>query len=110
MRISCQLQGSVLVVALQGRLDIGTADTFDQQSPSWLEQGQGQIVLDLRELNYISSAGLRSLVGLAKNLKARQGQLILCGLQKFVAEVISLSGLATLIPVFDTLEEALASA
>jgi anti-anti-sigma factor len=110
MRVSSQLYGPVLVVSLQGRLDVGTADDFDRQSPSWLGQGQGKVVLDLSELDYLSSAGLRSLVGLTRNLKGRQGQLILCRLQKYVAEVISLSGLGTLIPVFDTLEEALASA
>lgn len=63
--------------------------------------------MDLSGVEYISSAGLRSLLVLGKRIKAKGGTLLLVGLQGMVKEVFDISGFAALFPVHASHEEAL---
>jgi hypothetical protein len=65
-------------------------------------------VIQLNGLEYISSAGLRSILMVAKQVKARSGRLILTGLTDEVREVFHLSGFHTILRICDTKEAALA--
>ena len=75
-----------------------------------LEAGDKRLVVDLAGLEYISSAGLRSILASAKKLKAQGGDLAFCALSGIVAEVFAVSGFAKLLPVFATRAEAVARA
>ena len=107
MECSRTWEGGTLVIRIQGRLDASTTDAFDQQWQSWLEPRVVKVMLDLSDLEFITSAGLRSVLALNKKLKARRGQLSLCGLNGVVSEVFAVSGISFLLPVFKSLDEAL---
>jgi anti-anti-sigma factor len=98
-----------LVLHVQGRLDAVTAAEFDQQRDASLEPDDTEAILDLSELEFISSAGLRCVLALQKKLKARGGQLILCGLKSVVADVFAISGLSFVLPIYNTADEAVAA-
>lgn len=100
--------GAFLVLAARGRMDALSAPEFEAEAARWLEAGEKRLVVDLAGLDYISSAGLRSILAAAKKLKAQGGDLAFCRLSGIVAEVFAVSGFAKLLPVLPTLEDALA--
>ncbi|HUM02325.1 MAG TPA: STAS domain-containing protein, partial [Thermoanaerobaculia bacterium] len=59
---------------------------------------------------YVSSAGLRVLVMLAKKLAGGQGRLVLCGMRESVREVFEIAGFTSLFAITATVDEAVASA
>lgn len=107
MNIESRLNGGVLATTLKGRLDAVTAPEFDVWFNARMQAGENQLVLDMAGLDYISSAGLRSLLAVAKRVKAVDGAVVLCGLTGAVAEVFKISGFMSIFTVASTPEEAL---
>ena len=66
-----------------------------------------QLVLDFAALDYISSAGLRLVLVLAKRLKQAGGKLVIYGMQPHVREVFDISGFLAILNVTGTRAEAL---
>jgi anti-anti-sigma factor len=84
----------VVVVAVSGRVDHANADQF--RALLWPQlascaAGGDRLVLDLAGLEYISSAGLRVLMLASRDVKARNGTLVVCGLQTIVREIFEIS-------------------
>ncbi|MBI5520624.1 MAG: STAS domain-containing protein [Desulfovibrio sp.] len=103
-------EGAFLVLAVAGRMDTLTAPEFETRCAACLEAGNKRLVVDLAGLEYISSAGLRSILSAAKKLKAAGGDMAFCALTGIVAEVFAVSGFNKLLPVLPTREQALARA
>lgn len=87
------------VVLLTGRLDTKTAPDFEKAALVWVEEGCRGVALDLSGIDYVSSAGLRSILVLAKKLQPLGGRLVLFGMSGVVEEVFSISGFDRLLPV-----------
>lgn len=100
--------GDALVVNVAGRMDAITAPEFDAQCQSWIDAGETKVVVDLSDLEYISSAGLRSILAAAKRLKGSQSELLFSGLSGMVEEVFNVSGFAAMFKIYKTSEDALA--
>lgn len=83
--------GSSLTVALSGRLDTVTAPELEAGLKDSLE-GIRELVLDLNELEYISSAGLRVLLAAHKSLTAEGGRMVIRGANDLVKEVFEVTG------------------
>jgi len=62
------------------------------------------MIFDLSTLEYLSSGGLKVILGAAKELKRKNGKFVLCSLSNFVKEIFDVSGLNSLIPITDTVE------
>lgn len=97
----------VVLVSVGGQMNSGNASAIEADLVSQVDRGERRMVLDLSMLGYISSAGLRVVLLLAKRLKKENGKLVLCGLQARVREVFDISGFLTILTVVDTREEAL---
>ena len=108
MEFSATKHGPFVVLAATGRMDAITAPRFETECARQMEAGEKRLVVDMAGLEYISSAGLRSILAAAKKLKAQGGDLAFCCLSGIVAEVFAVSGFAKLLPVLATREEALA--
>lgn len=108
MQLTTRTQQGVTLVAVAGKLDSNTSPTAQQALEEILAGGARTIVLDCTALDYISSAGLRVLLGAAKRLTGSGGALRLFGLNESVREVFEISGFATILAVFATEAEALA--
>ena len=107
MEIDVKTLEKGIVVSVKGRMDAVSSPDFEKQLKELIETGVICFVIDLNDLEYISSAGLRSILTSAKKLKGKEGRLILAGLKDVVKEVFEISGFSAIIPIYDSAESAL---
>ena len=93
-----------------GRLESKTSPELEKKVTALLAAGERRFVVDLGATEYVSSAGLRVLLMLAKKVSGGAGRLALCGLNPQVREVFEIAGLGALFQIRDTRDEALAAA
>jgi anti-sigma B factor antagonist len=102
-------QGKALILSVSGRLDAVTSPIFEDRLVRLIEGEEGNIILDLGQLDYLSSAGLRAILSVAKKIP-RSEQMIVCNLSGMIREVFSISGFDGIFPIADSIEEALGKA
>ncbi len=98
-----------LVIALEGRVDANTMRRFERAIEVVRKACDLAMILDCRNLDYISSAGLRVVLALAKSLRQQGAELGICSVTDEVRRVFNVSGFDQIIPVRDTQAEALAA-
>ncbi|HXV64694.1 MAG TPA: STAS domain-containing protein [Vicinamibacteria bacterium] len=95
-------------IALEGRLDFGSVGVLDTELDSLLEKPVKVLVFDLSKLEYISSAGLRSLFRAQKSVKAQSGKVVLLNptppVQK-VLEIVEDSGVGDIFSIVEELDQ-----
>ncbi len=97
MTINVNKNGQKMTVAVVGRLDTTTAPQLE----SSLKENLGDttsLILDFAELEYISSAGLRVLLG-AQKVMNKQGNMVVRNVTETVAEVFEITGFADILTV-----------
>jgi stage II sporulation protein AA (anti-sigma F factor antagonist) len=109
MEIDVKKEGRAVIIALTGRMDAVSAPQFDKTVDDFIDQGETQILIDFKYLEYISSAGLQSILALAKKLELINGAVILSDLNGAVKEVFEISGFSSIFPIYDNLDAAKAS-
>lgn len=107
MDITKRVQQEITIVGIVGSLDSVSSPQAQQALDAVLAAGGRKLALDFSALDYISSAGLRVLLGTAKQLTAKGGALRLFGLNETVREVFDISGFSTILAVFPSEAEAL---
>jgi anti-sigma B factor antagonist len=108
MQISEQARGDVLVLRASGRLDSGSASALEAVLPAQV-QARDKVVLDLAQVAYVSSAGLRVLLMGAKAARATGHKLALAGLSDSVREVFDISGFTSLFTITADVDSAVAA-
>ena len=96
----------VIIFRLGGRLDSTTSSMLEEKITEAFKNGVNKIILNLKNIEYISSAGLR----VFKKIRAAQGPddtIILCSVADYIQEFIELSGVDIYLPIVGTKEEAL---
>lgn len=109
MNFAQERVGEHVVVRLTGRLDGDAAQPADQNFARVLAGGTPRLAIDLSELDYISSAGLRVLLVAAKKAQQAKGKLVLFGLMPNVREIFSISGFDKIFPIHPDASAALAA-
>lgn len=109
MEITTRTQGEFTVVAIAGNLDSMTSPQAQQALDGVIAGGAKKVGVDFTKLDYISSAGLRVMLGTAKQLMAKGGALKTFGLNSTVKEVFDISGFSTILAVYATEAEALSA-
>jgi anti-anti-sigma factor len=99
MQVFTHKTGSKLNVEVKGRIDAGSAPRFESEVLELLGQGEDSVILDFNGLDYISSAGLRSILTLAKKIEANAGTLSFANLRGMVQEVFTISGLNSIFQI-----------
>jgi anti-anti-sigma factor len=107
MEIQKRKEKDVTVIGVKGRLDAVSSPELEKELTGLMEEGETLFVLDFGALDYISSAGLRTILAATKKLKEKNGKLLLTSLKDVVKEVFDISGFSTIIPILDTVETAL---
>jgi anti-anti-sigma factor len=108
MDITEQTSNAIVILSLTGRLDAVSADPVKQRLLASVGAAPC-LVLDFAGLTYVSSAGLRVLLELARRVQSAKGKLALCAMVRHVQQVFELAGFAALIPIFATRDEALSA-
>lgn len=109
MQVTKEKDGETLIMVLNGRLDSTTSSDFEKQIVAAIHENEKHIVIDLDEVDYISSAGLRAILIGAKQMNAGYGKLALCGLSEKIEEVFHMSGFDKILKIFPTRSEAVAA-
>ncbi len=92
-------------IYLKGSLDTETVSAFDQELDTVLESPLKVLVLDLSELKYLSSAGIRSMFRAQKSMKARAGKALIVNPQPAVQKVFDIVKAVDLSAVFASVQE-----
>lgn len=108
MNIAESRRDGNLIIAPSGRIDTATSPEFDRHLSAVIDRGDTQLVLDLSELQYISSTGLSVFLSAAKRIRAAGGRMALAGLNSRIRLVFEMSGFLRLFPVFPTVDAAVA--
>ena len=95
------------VVKLKGRLDASTAPKLEDTLNALSAGDSPKILVDCKNLDYISSAGLRVLLSTAKQVKKNKGRISLSSLNPNVFQVFEISGFSSIFPIFSRFEDAL---
>jgi len=106
MEISTRTTNDIHIVAIAGSLD-STTSPEAQKALDTILTGAKKVAMDFTALDYISSAGLRVLLGAAKKLRASGGTLRMFGLNQSVREVFEISGFSSILSVYPSEAEAL---
>lgn len=89
---SVKQYGDIFVIALEGNLDAVSVPHTEAFLEQTMQQGHNKIIINLHNVSYISSAGVRLLFSISQFAKSRQGLVCVCGVQESVSEVMKLSG------------------
>ena len=107
MDVEEKRRGPVLVLYLSGRFDNAAAHEFVRFITSCIELGEQQILINFKQLSYLSSSGLRVLLGAAKRMQKKQGNLVLCSLTGIVWRVVEITKFDQILTIYNSEEEAL---
>lgn len=102
-------EGGAAVLAPVGRIDSSNAKAFEEALMARLSSVEGGVLLDLADLQYISSAGLRVVLLAAKQQKQQGRKFALCAPSPEILEVFEVSGFSKIIDIHPTKADALAS-
>lgn len=106
LEISSSHLNTSLVVAMKGRIDASSAKELEQQCLSFIAAGHQQLIFDFSQVDYISSAGLRVVLLIGKQLGANAGTLKLCAMNEIILNVFEISGFSKLFTIYSTVDEA----
>lgn len=95
---SVDLDNGIRLITLEGRLDIAGTAEIDVKFNAFAAGDKSRVLVDLSKVGFISSIGIRTLLGAAKGRKNKGGMMVLCAAQPLVARVIETAGLGALIP------------
>ena len=109
MDIQTERENGTLIAKAEGRIDGVNARDFEEALKNAISGDDSTVIMDLEGLSYISSAGLRVILLIAKTLRKRNADLMLCSLSDPIREVFEISGFDKIIPVHGSREKALAA-
>ena len=109
MEIAQDRDGDIVIVRLSGRFDSSAAAAAEEALSAALADPPPRLALDMSGLGYISSAGLRVLLVLAKKVQQTEGKVVLFGLTPSVREVFAVSGFDTIFSIASDPASALAA-
>lgn len=107
MQIETSRQKGITVLALNGRMDATTVSIFEAECRARFKDGCVRLVIDMKNLSYISSAGLRGILNMVKLYKTVSGGLYFCNLDLKVKEVFKITGFTNMLPIHETLDAAI---
>jgi len=108
LNISRDLRDGVAVLAVAGRLGKASSGLFIESLDQELRAGRRRILLDLEQVDYISSAGLLALQTIAASVHESAGELVFCCLSEPVRLALDLAGLMSAFAIETTREGGLA--
>jgi anti-anti-sigma factor len=119
MEITEHRTSDIVTLCLVGKLDTTSAKAFEEKFLTQIESGNRRFVIDLAQLEYIGSAGLRVFAVASKRLNGVNGKIVLCGFQKTVPyntlnrrtdpvrEVFDIAGFSSLFSTYGSHDEAI---
>ncbi len=109
VQVNWNRHAGVLVASLSGRVDSGNSAAFQEALNEGIPEGERTLALDCGQLTYMSSAGLRVLLDMSRRFRGPNRAMGLCGLPESIDSVVRLSGFDKIIPVHESIADAVAA-
>lgn len=107
--ITATTRDDVVVMPLVGRVDAVTSPRISSEVRDHIAAGARYLLLNMSQVNFLSSSGLRALLLIRKELMTEGGELRLCSLQEQVYDVFVLTGFTQVFAIHATQDEAIAA-
>lgn len=100
------MKPEITIIMPQGRLDAAGVRPLETELADHIAAGRIHLLVDMSEIAYVSSVGLRMFLTTMRNARRKGGALILCGLNERVLDVFKLAGFDRVLSILTTREEA----
>jgi anti-anti-sigma factor len=101
-----ELPGGIKAVVLAGRMDIAGTQQIDLKFTAITASEKARVAVDLSEVSFLASIGIRTLVSSARSLANRGGVMALSSPQPLVRETLIAAGIDSIISIYPSLDEA----
>lgn len=109
METEIKNENNITTVSVKGSVDALTAAEMTQTMNGQIDDGHVNLVIDLTGLEFMSSAGLRALLGAVKESRSHGGDLRIVSTNPGIDKVLKMSGFHNIAKVFTSQADALAS-
>jgi len=107
MQISVKEKNGVDICYIKGEINIDTSSQLKKVFGEFIVKKSRKILLNFKDVEYIDSLGIATLVGLMKSLREIQGTMFLCNLSAKLGPVFGITKMDRVLRIFETEEEAL---
>jgi anti-sigma B factor antagonist len=107
MKIDQKITNNIPVLEISGKIDAVTSEDLKRTLDSLINDNNATILIDLAEVEYICSGGLRILLAALKKVRPNQGDVKLAALQPSVSEVLEIVGFTKLFKIYPNQADAL---
>ena len=109
MEITEKKTDKCTVIGINGRLDTTNYSVLEKKLMELIDTGQVRLLINLSQMDYVSSSGLRILLMALKRITAAKGKFALCSLQENIKEIFEISGFTNIFEIYDVEEAGLKS-
>lgn len=109
MEVVSDRTDNMLMISLKGRLDAFGASQLDEAARKFIKDDDFFVVIEMGDVSYLSSGGIRILLAVEKALKKRGGRIHLCNVNPYPLKVLEMAGFAQVFSIYSTREDAIKS-
>lgn len=106
MNVSISTNQNIVIITTEGSIDSKTAGEFQTRIMDKVS-ATNNVLLDFSKVDFISSAGLRVLLMIYRQIKSKNGKVILVGVSEEISDVMSMTGFINFFEISNTIDEAL---
>ena len=106
MNVNIKADGNIVIISIEGSIDSKTAGDLQSQIMEKVSE-TNNVLLDLTKVDYVSSAGLRVLLMIYRQIKSKNGKVILVGVSEEIRDVMSMTGFINFFEITDNIDNAL---
>lgn len=104
MAVNIRSDNDIVIIEIDGKIDNKTAPDVQMQALSATKTAS-KVILDLTQVSFLSSAGLRVLLLLYRQIKAANGQIALVGVSDEIKDVMTVTGFINFFTLSDTMDD-----
>jgi anti-sigma B factor antagonist len=109
LELSRRMERGLPIIDVDGEIDVYTVPRFKEHLSSLIEEGNQNILVNLKKVGYMDSSGFGALLGATKRLRPQGGRLGLVSCNQVIGRMLKITRLNTIFEMFDTEDEALES-
>lgn len=106
MKVDFKTQNNILIIKVNGSIDSNTAPEI-QEKIFEASADSKNVIIDLSEVDFVSSAGLRVILMIYRQIKSKDGKVVLVGVSEEIRDVMTVTGFANFFEMVDSIENAL---
>ncbi len=107
MNLKETITDRAIVIQIEGRLDTTNFSQLENKIMGHVDSGNLNILVDCRDMDYVSSSGLRIFLISLKKITSLNGQFVLCDLQESIREIFEISGFSSIFKIYGNQGKAL---